>query len=143
MSGYANYHVGMKLLLWKGNEVLLLKEAKTGKLDLPGGRIDDSEDNISLFDVLKREVTEELGTQVAYEVGPFLFHYRRFRPEKNVRIFSNVFGGTYLGGDIELSGEHSSYEWTNPFTREFSKEEFFNEEEYHAFVDYFKGIQKR
>ena len=142
MPDYATYHVGMKLLLWKGDEVLFLRDAQTGHLDLPGGRIDDNEDKIPLLDVLKREVTEELGPDVQYEVGPFLFQYRRFSPrDKNVRVFVNVYGGRYVGGDIELSHEHGSYEWSNPFKRSFALDDFLGEEEeHHAFVNYFKSV---
>jgi len=141
------YHVGMKILLWKGDEVLLLRDAKTEHLDLPGGRIDDNEDNIPILNALKREVREELGSNVEYKIGEFLFHYRRFSPEmtgKNRRVFINVYSGTYLGGEIELSHEHRSYEWANPITRGFSKEDFLSDtEEYNAFKFYFEKIAKK
>jgi hypothetical protein len=41
MPNYATYHVAMKLLLCRGDEVLVLRDAKTSHFDLPGGRIEE------------------------------------------------------------------------------------------------------
>jgi len=66
---YANYHVAFKILLQKGDEFLLLRQLPANKWDFPGGRIDDVEHDVPLMDILDREVREELGDDLQYEVG--------------------------------------------------------------------------
>ncbi len=133
---YANYHVGLKILLRKGNDVLFLHSASKEFLDLPGGRIDDSEDSVSVIDVLHREIREELGGSVQYEVGEPLFQYRRF-VKNRFRIFLTVYDGVYLGGYVQISDEHSDYEWIDPQKRRFTVDDFFHKEEYEAFLKHF------
>jgi 8-oxo-dGTP pyrophosphatase MutT (NUDIX family) len=67
---YANYQVSLKLLLWKGGNVLYLKDVD-GKWDLPGGRIDTIESKTPLENILAREVREELGKKLKYELLTF------------------------------------------------------------------------
>jgi len=57
---YANYHVGLKILLRKDNEFLFLRTPNGKQFDLPGGRIDDIEHNVPLVEVIERKVCEEL-----------------------------------------------------------------------------------
>jgi hypothetical protein len=49
---YAVYHVGMKILLKKGNEYLFLIDTIYNLYDLPGGRIDSNEYNTPLTEVI-------------------------------------------------------------------------------------------
>jgi 8-oxo-dGTP pyrophosphatase MutT (NUDIX family) len=131
---YAHYHVGLKLLLRKGEEVLFMRTAHSQSFDLPGGRIDEHEDEVTLMDILAREIREELGSNIRYRIGAPLFTFRRFFPAKGWKIFLIVYDGEYLGDDIEISEEHASYEWLDPRTYEFKQQDFFNEEEYVAFM---------
>ena len=137
MAEYANYHVGQKLLLRKGDEVLFLKIPGHDVLDLPGGRIDDNENDKNLQSILEREIREELGVDVQYKLGPILFQYRRFVPQKNFKVFITVHEAEYMGGNITLSDEHESYQWANPKERGFTENDFFSAEEYTAFKKYF------
>lgn len=132
---YANYHVGLKILLKKGDEILLLKSPR-GYLDLPGGRIDDIEDATPLLEVLAREVREELGEGIKYKVGKPAFNFRRFFPNKGWKIFLAVYEAEYLSGEVQISDEHEDFEWINPKTYRFKEGQFCNKEEYLAFMDY-------
>ncbi|MCH8741977.1 NUDIX domain-containing protein [Patescibacteria group bacterium] len=135
---YGIYQVALKLLLRKGNEILFLKCVPSGNWDLPGGRIDNVESKVPLKKILAREVREELGRKVKYRLGSPAFQFRRKAKMKGVYNFLTVYEAEYLGGDIELSHEHSSYEWINPKTYKFKKKDFFNKEEFQAHIDYFK-----
>lgn len=134
---YASYHVSLKILLKKGAEFLFLKNPNNTQFDLPGGRIDNHEDTTPLKLILDREIREELGEGLKYQLGDPAFQFRRFIAEKNWQIFLTVYEAEYLSGKIQLSDEHIGYVWINPKEYTFKKEEFTNDEEYLAFMDYF------
>lgn len=136
---YANYHVALKILLRKGDEILFLKSPHKF-LDFPGGRIDNVEDTTPIPDVIAREIREELGESIKYKLGKPLFQFRRFFPNIGWRIFLTVYSAEYISGDIQISDEHSEYLWINPKEYEFKEEEFFNKEEYLAFMQYFDKL---
>lgn len=134
---YANYHVGLKILLRKGGQVLFLKTPSGVYFDLPGGRIDNIEHNIPLEKVLDREVKEELGANLKYKLGQPVFQFRRHFPKKGWHIFLTVYAAEYISGEIEISNEHSSFEWINPKEYEFNERQFVSKEEYLSFIKYF------
>lgn len=134
---YANYHVSLKILLRKGDEFLFLRNPHNTQFDLPGGRIDDNEDAAPLNEILAREIREELGENLKYQLGNPAFQFRWFITEKGWQIFLTVYEAEYLSGEIQISDEHSDYIWINPKKYYFKKEEFTNQEEYLAFMDYF------
>jgi 8-oxo-dGTP pyrophosphatase MutT (NUDIX family) len=136
----ATYQVGLKLLLEKEGMVLLLRDRQTGHLDLPGGRINADEYEISITEALDREVREELGNDIQYTLDKPLFQFRRFNVEKSSRVFITVYGGEYISGDILLSDEHSAFEWIYPAKKLFTFEDFGNQEETSAMVSYFQNI---
>lgn len=72
---YAIYHVGLKVLLKKGDEFLFLTDAVGKHFDLPGGRIDDVERMTPLTEVIAREVGEEFGEEVKYKLGKLVFNF--------------------------------------------------------------------
>lgn len=133
---YANYHVSLKVLLKKGDEILLLKSPR-GYLDLPGGRIDDVEDATPLFEILAREVSEELGEDIKYKIGKPVFQFRRFFPNKCWKLFLTVYEADYISGEVQISDEHEGFEWINPKEYEFKEEQFLSQEEYLSFKEYF------
>ena len=136
---YALYQVALKILLIKDNKILFLRDATSGYWDLPGGRIDNVENKVSLKKILAREIREELGGRVKYKLGNPVFQFRRSTKTKGVCNFLTVYEAEYLGGDINLSFEHSNYEYINPTAYKFKKKDFFNREEYLAHLDYFKN----
>jgi len=111
------YNVAVKAFVRKGDRVLIMRTAVDKMGDLPGGRIGVGEFDISLEEVLRREIEEELGSEVRYRIiGPAaLFRHRRPEiMEKNLperRILMIGFELEYESGDIKLSDEHDEYRW--------------------------------
>ncbi|MEX2007937.1 MAG: NUDIX hydrolase [Candidatus Spechtbacterales bacterium] len=132
----ASFQVSLKALLRDGDKVLLLFDKRHGKVDFPGGRIDETESKISLIEVLQRELREELGTDVRYQLGQPLFQFKRYFPDTKNRVLVTIYDAKYLGGKIQLSEEHASYEWVNPNERQPAIKRFFGKEEYEAFARY-------
>lgn len=134
---YANYQVALKLLLRRGRTVLFLRSAYDNRWDLPGGRIDNVEVKIPLEKILAREIREELGPTLQYQLGKPLFQYRRWVSGFGTYKFLTVYAGQYLRGDILLSSEHRSFQWINPRQYRFRPSDFIGQEEYRAFLRHF------
>ena len=130
------FHVGLKVLLKRGSEVLLLR-ADNGGLDLPGGRIDNVEYAKALGKIIAREMREEIGP-VKYQLGQPLFHYRRYLKDRDVYVFCAVYEAEYLSGTIRLSSEHTSYAWIDPHTVRLNSKDFRDKEAYRTLKQYFK-----
>lgn len=128
----ATYHVGLKVLLRKENTVLILRDAQTGHADLPGGRINISEEHLGLHEIIDREIQEELGKELRYTLGKPLIQFRRIVLERDLRIFITVYEGLYTTGTIILSSEFTSYEWVNPKKVKFSEKDWGTKEQYEA-----------
>ena len=136
----ASYHVGLKVLLKKGNELLFLIERDGKSFDLPGGRIDDTEHTVPLSTIIEREVHEELGSELRYTLGKPLFQFRRHIKAKGLHVFITVYAAEFLSGEVVLSDEHTGYQWISPQDFEWDEERFVSREEYQAFKDYFESI---
>lgn len=137
----ALYHVGLKIMLNKNGRFLFLNDADGGHFDWPGGRINISEKYTPLEDIIKREVGEELGEDIKYKLGKPLFQYRRHLENRNLHILVTVYEATYLSGEINLSSEHSKYQWVDPKDFQFTEKDFFHHEEFLAFQKYFNGLK--
>lgn len=137
LENYAGYHVGLKVLLRRGDEVLYLNSHDEGEWDFPGGRIDESEREIPLESVLAREVAEELGPDVKYRVNGLAFVTRRYIAHKDFHIFLVFYDADYLGGEIKISDEHTGYGWVRPESEEVTPDRFQTPNEYREFVEYF------
>ena len=135
---YGIYHVGFKILLKKGNEFLFLRSANKKFWDLPGGRADNTEYKKPILKILEREVKEEIGDKVKYKLGKVAFQYRRYFDLRKIYLFTTIYEAEYLSGEIEISLEHSSYQWINPKTYKFKEKEFSSKEGYLAVKEYFK-----
>ncbi len=115
------FHVGLKLILEnKKGEILALKmplnSSMPGYYDLPGGRINSEELKESYDRIIAREVVEEIGKKVKYRlikkpVSVARHFYFSPRLKKKGSIFFIFFKSVYLGGPVEISGEHINYEW--------------------------------
>ncbi|MEK7659227.1 MAG: NUDIX hydrolase [Patescibacteria group bacterium] len=137
---YAIYHVGLKVLLKKGDDFLFLTDSVGKHFDLPGGRIDDIEHTTPLTEVIVREVGEELGESIKYKLGKPVFQFRRHFESKGLHIFLTVYEAEYLSGEIKLSAEHSNFQWINPRKVDLEEKDFFHKEEYLAFKKYFENL---
>lgn len=101
--------VSIKGLLCRDNKILVLKTARSGRWELPGGRMDFGETAEQTF---KREMREELGFKKV-KLGKFI----------NIWMFTNVREGInhhfiildfVISTDeteIKLSAEHIEYKW--------------------------------
>lgn len=136
---YGVFHVSLKLLLRRGDEVLILRD-DNGLYDLPGGRIDNVEFKVPLDKVIAREVREELGP-VRYKMGKAVFQYRAYHEPREIYIFATVYDATYLSGAIRLSDEHSSYQWIKPADFRFARKDFPDVDVWRAYQEYFNGIR--
>jgi ADP-ribose pyrophosphatase YjhB (NUDIX family) len=110
-------------ILNERGEVLILREAKTGKDNtnvgrwgLPGGRYDDSKDE-TFWDTLNREVDEETGLKVK----PIrIVHLGEWQPRiRGVQhhIFANFVLCHVTGGKLVWSEEHNDGQWIFPEDR--------------------------
>ena len=138
----AAFQVSLKILLRNDKNVLLTRGSE-GDIDLPGGRIDVGEENMPFEDVVAREITEELGKDVKFRLGPILFINRIDRSKYERWVLHIVFDAEYISGDIKLSDEHTSYKWVDRRLYQISKKDFHAEdqEKYETFKAYFDSLR--
>jgi len=139
---YATFLASFKLILKNGKKLLILRESATGFLDLPGGRIEKNETRLPIKELFKREINEELGESVKYEILKPAFQYRRYDKFRKIYALMNAYEGRYLSGNIKLSSEHDKYEWVDPRRYNLKKQKFNNPEERVAFEAYFNNFKK-
>ncbi|MFH0874007.1 MAG: NUDIX hydrolase [Candidatus Komeilibacteria bacterium] len=134
----ASYQVGPKLLLRKGSKYLFLYMPRHPWFDWPGGRIDIGEEHVPFEAILRREVTEELGSKLKYRISKPTLIMRRWLKtgEAIVHIY---YEAEYISGDIKLSDEHRDLIWINPRTYRFKPGEFISREEYKSIKQYFNN----
>jgi 8-oxo-dGTP pyrophosphatase MutT (NUDIX family) len=131
MNPNANVEVSLKIILRnKKGEILLLKNpdgrSMSGSYDLPGGRIHQAEMKTPLAKAFAREVREEMGSKVKYDLKevPVAIgrHYYDSRSKKGRQyLFWLLFEGVYKGGEIKLSEEHGEYRWVKLTKANFRK----------------------
>ncbi len=125
------YHVSLKLLLKNAQgQLLALRIPSTwhgaGKLDFPGGRINEDEFTTPFEEVLRREAAEELGDDVHFDVHPhpvamgrhllpngYIPEDWKTRPEKDLHIMYIFFEADHRGGEPKLSEEHDGWRWVD------------------------------
>lgn len=112
---YANFQLTIKVLIFNDKGDILVVHTPEGFMDFPGGRVDETEENFSYQDILQRELSEEIGDNFEYILGNFAFITRRFYKlyENNCHILAIFYEAKYLRGEIQLSKEHTSFEWIN------------------------------
>ncbi len=114
----ALFFVAVKLFLADKNRLLILKD-KFGQWDLPGGRIKTNEFSKPFTTVLKRKITEELGSKVKFKLTQapeiFIRHMRKEKvgSSKEAKIFALGFKAKLLKGKILLSPAHTTHLWAN------------------------------
>ncbi len=109
--------VSQKLLLRCGRELLVLQSVDSPYGDFPGGRVNNSiKNNLSregLVAEFRREVIEEIGEGVRYELDPAPLGTVLHLNTSGIPIFSVFYEAQYVSGTIELSAEHKSMRWVN------------------------------
>ena len=111
------YLVAIKLLLRDGDKLLITHDT-FGQWDLPGGRIRRDQFDTPIEEVLSGKILEELGPDLAYQLGEIKTTFRIERSEvgrgdEKVRIFGVGYEAKYLNGDITLGEFHDRFEWIN------------------------------
>ena len=115
LMNHAVYQVATKALLFDGGKILTLV-TPDGYMDFPGGRVDESEVDLSWQEALQREMIEELGDRVTCTIGNYAFVSKRVwhHDGKRTNVAAIYFMANYTGGEITLSDEHRAYEWLTP-----------------------------
>jgi 8-oxo-dGTP pyrophosphatase MutT (NUDIX family) len=140
------FNVSLKLILEnEKGEILGLKCAEKNLIspyDLPGGRINSDELRIPYEEILAREIKEEVGDDVKYEIDPCpvsiskSIYFSKTLNRENC-IFMVFFKAKYLGGEIRISDEHIGYKWLDLDAEPASK--YFT----HGFLDGMERYLKR
>ncbi|MDP3900640.1 MAG: NUDIX hydrolase [bacterium] len=123
------YQVSLKVIIKNGKGEILLLEANlegsfAGYYDFPGGRIDTDEFSIPFFDIIKREIVEELGdiklslSSKPVAIGRHLISASMSKSSSDIHILYLFFEAQYINGEINISNEHIGYKWVD-----FSKNE--------------------
>ena len=107
------FQVAIKAFVLDGDRALMLREADTGLWELPGGRIEIGEEWLPPTDVLRRELSEELGAAFACEIGEPAAVWVRppDPPRRNNAVFLVGYRCRFRGGAVLLSGEHVEFRW--------------------------------
>ncbi|AXR69712.1 NUDIX hydrolase [Leptospira mayottensis] len=119
MSKHGFFQITQKLFLRKGDELLILRDRKSGLGDLPGGRMNEDEFFEDWNLSMEREIEEELGSQIRIKVFPKpLFVHKHRVNEGNFPCIIIAYHANFLGGEIILSEEHDYIAWKNVLTFE-------------------------
>ena len=131
------FQVSVKAIIKEGQKILLL-ETPYGSYDFPGGRIDETEKDLELHEVLKRELQEELGNNIKFTVGDIAFVSKRryTKNSKENRLIAIFYEADYISGKIELSDEHTKYTWVEPQSILNKPKKFMSEDEYTNYKKY-------
>lgn len=88
MSKHGFFQITQKLFLRKGDELLILRDRKSGLGDLPGGRMNENEffEDWSLS--MQREIEEELGSQVQIRVSTKPLSFTNTKLTKEIFLVS-------------------------------------------------------
>jgi 8-oxo-dGTP pyrophosphatase MutT (NUDIX family) len=108
MSPARRLYVGQKAFIELDGRVLVLFSGSF--LDMPGGRIDEGEYDLTA--ALKREVREETSLEV--EVGDAFVTWLFEPPDTSP--FLAGYRCLYVSGEVTLSEEHTAYRWVDAQT---------------------------
>lgn len=134
---FAYFQIAAKSIVKKADNILLLITGD-GYYDFPGGRMDESEIDLSLEEILTRELKEELGKDFKFEINDVAFVTKRKydKNNKDFRILATFFEVAYRGGEIRLSDEHSSSKWVKPQSILADPKKFISKDEYEQYKNY-------
>jgi 8-oxo-dGTP diphosphatase len=114
MREHQRFQVALKAFVLDEDRLLMVREADGERhWELPGGRIEVGEESLPPLAVLRRELSEELGTAFACEVGSLVAAWVRppDPPRRNVPVLLVGFRCRRVAGEIALSDEHIECRW--------------------------------
>ena len=126
LSEHGFFQITQKAFIRNGNNLLVMKDRKSGEGDLPGGRMNEDEFYNDWLWSLKREISEELGQEIKLEINPeiILIHKHRVNLGNHPCVILG-YHVEYLSGEIQISDEHDFFKWVD--VRTFQPEELFSE----------------
>lgn len=114
MSKHGFFQITQKLFLRDGNKLLVMRDRKSGFGDLPGGRMDEDEFFDNWMNSIKREIQEELGSEIKVKVDPKPFMIQKHRVnEGNIPCVILGYHAQLESGIIHISDEHDFLEWVD------------------------------
>lgn len=131
------YFVAVKVFLEKDGKFVIFKDG-FGQWDIPGGRLLKSEFETPMEEVVKRKMSEELGSNFKYTLGKPVVFMRHERVENSpgnptVRIFAVGYQATLDEGELQMSSHHTEMLWADP--NSFKPEDYFS-------GGWLKGVQE-
>lgn len=124
MSQIDLYQISLKAIVEDlEGKMLLLHNLPTsafaGYFDIPGGRVDIGEFKTDFFEILGREIREELGEGFKVEfkstlpvaLSRELLEARYAKDGVEKHVLNLFYAGKYVTGEVKLSEEHPGYDW--------------------------------
>jgi 8-oxo-dGTP pyrophosphatase MutT (NUDIX family) len=115
MKTIASFEVGLKAFLVRDGRLLLVRETIGERLwEVPGGRFDVGEETTPPHEILRRELGEELGGELRWDLIGLRDAWVRPAPERGTHVFLVGFECRWLAGEVRLSDEHVECRWVGP-----------------------------
>ena len=115
MRSIATFEVGLKAFLVRDGRLLLVRERAGERLwELPGGRFDAGEETAPPAEILRRELLEELGGALRWELVGLRDAWVRPAPERGTHVFLLGHECRWVAGEVRLSDEHLEARWSGP-----------------------------
>lgn len=112
------YQVSLKAIIRDPHGRILGLNGKIGGLfegyyDIPGGRIDESEFRTPFFEIIKREVQEELGPELRFSLDSTPIALGRHESRDGFKVLYVFFEGIVEDPNVamEISHEHVGWAW--------------------------------
>lgn len=126
MSEHGFFQITQKAFIRRGDELLVMRDRKSGEGDLPGGRMNEDEFFGDWILSLKRELSEELGNNLKLKIKEdvILVHKHRVNLGNHPCIILG-YEAEFESGELQISDEHDYMEWVN--TKTYNPEPLFSE----------------
>lgn len=138
LTNHALFQVAVKAIVRHEDKILVLM-THNDRVDFPGGRMDQTEVDIPITEVLKREVIEELGSEFKFKLNDFaLISKRKYHDnDKEHNILAIYYDVNFITGELQISDEHKEIRWVKPDELLPLEEQFESKDEFEQFKQYF------